>query len=491
MSLLFEHASAGRGAFRLLAEHEIAASAAGGIPRSFHRGIAVATTPATKYAKSDDVNIAYQVVGDGPRDLILVPGWLSNIEVFWEEPAVTRFLDRLASFSRLILFDKRGTGLSDRSADLPNLETRMDDVRAVMDAIGSEHAALCGYSEGGVMCALFAATHPTRTSALIMIGSYARMHPTPDYPWGRPLQAQEQWLDIIQRDWGGPVGLDLRAPSVAHDERVRHWWARFLRMSASPAAAVALTRMNYEIDIRHVLPAIHVPTLILHSAGDQMLDVQASRYMAQHIPGAKYVELPGMDHLPWAADADAILDEIEEFLTGVRRGPEPDRVLATVLFTDIVASTQRAVAVGDKRWGALLESYQTMAQSEVERHRGRVQNTAGDGVLAAFDGPARAIRCAHAIRDGARTLDLEVRAGLHAGECETVQGKLGGIAVHIGARVAAAAGPGEVLVSSTAKDLVAGSGLQFTDRGAHVLKGVPGEWHLFAAEPSSTSSAYA
>lgn len=444
------------------------------------------TIPVTKYAKSGEVNIAYQVVGGGPRDLILVPGWLSNIEVLWEEPVVARFLDRLASFSRLILFDKRGTGLSDRLCELPNLETRMDDVRAVMDAIGSERAALCGYSEGGVMCALFAATYPTRTSTLIMIGTYARLQPAPDHPWGPSREVHEQWLDAMQRDWGGPVYLDFQAPSVANDERVRQWWARFLRMSASPAAAVALTRMNYEIDIRHVLPTIHVPTLILHSAGDRTIEVATSRYMAQRIQGAKYVELPGIDHLPWAVDSDAILDEIEEFLTGVRRGPEPDRVLATVLFADIVGSTQRAVAVGDSRWRALLESYQAMAQSEVERHRGRVVDTAGDGVLAAFDGPARAIRCGCAIRDGARALDLEVRAGLHTGECETVHGKLEGIAVHIGARVAAAAGPGEVLVSGTAKDLVAGSGLRFTDRGAHVLKGVPGEWHLFAADLPTT-----
>jgi pimeloyl-ACP methyl ester carboxylesterase len=440
----------------------------------------VTRTPETRYAKSGEVNIAYQVVGGGPRDLILVPGWVSNLEVFWEEPAVARFLHRLASFSRLILFDKRGTGLSDRLGELPNLETRMDDVRAVMDAIGSERAALCGVSEGGVMCALFAATYPTRTSALIMIGSYACLRPTPDYPWGRPLQAQEQFLDTIQRDWGGPVGLDLRAPSVAHDERVRHWWARFLRMSASPAAAVALARMNYEIDIRHVLPAIRVPTLILHSAGDRTLDVQASRYMAQQIPGAKYVELPGVDHLPWAADADAVLDEIEEFLTGVRHGPEPDRILATVLFSDIVGSTDRAAALGDRRWRDLLESYYGVVRRELGRFRGLEVDTAGDGVLATFDGPARAIRCGRSIIEAVRSVGIDVRAGLHTGECELMGGKVGGIAVHTCARVAALARAGEVLVSHTVKDLVAGSGIQFESRGTHTLKGVPGEWPLFA-----------
>jgi class 3 adenylate cyclase len=409
-----------------------------------------------------------------------VPGWVSNIEVFWEEPAVARFLQRLASFSRLILFDKRGTGLSDRVGALPDLETRMDDVRAVMDAVGSERAALCGYSEGGVMCALFAATYPARTSALIMMGSYARLQPTLDYPWGRPRPVQEQWLDTCRRDWGGPVGLERRAPSVAQDERVRHWWARFLRLSASPSAAVALSRMNYEIDIRHILPAIRVPTLILHSVGDQTIDVEASRYMAGQIPGAKYVELPSMDHLPWTADADAILDETEEFLTGVRHGPEPDRILATILFTDIVGSTDRAVVLGDRRWRDLLESYQGMVRRELGRFRGREVDQSGDGVLATFDGPARAIRCGRSIIDTVRPVGLDVRAGLHTGECEVMGEKVGGIAVHIGARVAALAQAGEILVSHTVKDLVAGSGIQFASRGTHQLKGVPGEWPLFA-----------
>ena len=303
-------------------------------------------TPETRYAKSGDISIAYQVVGDGPGDLILVPGWLSNVEVFWEEPAVARFLRRLASFSRLILFDKRGTGLSDRMGDLPDLETRMDDVRAVMDAVGSERAALCGYSEGGVMCALFAATYPTRTSGLVMLGSYSRLKPAPDYPWGRPADVQEQFLESIQRDWGGPVGLDIRAPSLMHDARAQHWWARFLRMSASPGAAAALSRMNYEIDIRGVLPIIRVPTLVLHAKGDLTTNVGASHYLAERIQGAKLVELPSTDHLPWGADADAILDEIEEFLTGARHIAEPDRILATILFTDIVGSTDRAAALG-------------------------------------------------------------------------------------------------------------------------------------------------
>jgi pimeloyl-ACP methyl ester carboxylesterase len=440
-------------------------------------------TPETRYARSGDVNIAYQVVGDAPRDLVLVPGWVSNVEVFWEDPTCARFLERLASFARLILFDKRGTGLSDRLGALPNLETRMDDVRAVMDAVGSERAALLGYSEGGAMCALFAATYPTRTSALIMYGSYARLQPTPDHPWGRTAETQAAWLDTIVRQWGGPVGLDIRAPSLMGDERARLWWARFLRMGASPAAAAELSRMSYEIDIRHILPAVRVPALILHTTGDRTVDIAASRYLAERIPGAKLVELPGVDHLPWADGADRILDEIEEFLTGVRHGPEPDRVLATVLFTDIVEATQRAAALGDRRWRDLLEGHHGLVRRELGRFRGREIDTAGDGFLATFDGPARGVRCARAVSEGVRALGLEVRAGLHTGEVELQGDKVSGLAVHIGARVAGAAGPGEVLVSSTVKDLVAGSGLQFRDRGIQTLKGVPGEWHLFALEP--------
>jgi pimeloyl-ACP methyl ester carboxylesterase len=440
-------------------------------------------TPETRYARSGDVNIAYQVVGDAPRDLVLVPGWVSNIEVFWEEPAVARFLQRLASFTRLILFDKRGTGLSDRVTDLPNLETRMDDVRAVMDTVGSERAALFGYSEGGPMCALFAATYPARTTALITAGSYARRLWLPDYPWGPTPDQHRAFMDRCQREWGGAVGLDERWPSAARDERVRGWWGRLLRMGSSPAANVALLRMNAEMDIRHVLPAIRVPTLVLHSAGDGILPPGGSRYLADRIPGARFVELPGIDHVPWGEDADAILDEIEEFLTGVRHGPEPDRVLATVLFTDIVGSTEKAAALGDRRWRDLLESHHLLVRRELGRFRGREIDTAGDGFLATFDGPARAVRCACAVSDGVRGLGLEVRAGLHTGEVELLERKVSGLAVHIGARVASAAGPGEVLVSSTVKDLVAGSGLHFQDRGVQTLKGVPGEWHLFAVEP--------
>jgi pimeloyl-ACP methyl ester carboxylesterase len=438
--------------------------------------------PEIRYAKSGEVSIAYQVFGTGPLDLVFIPGWVSNIEIFWEEPAIVRFLTRLASFSRVILFDKRGTGLSDRVAEMPNLETRMDDVRAVLDAVGSERAALFGFSEGGVLCALFAATNPARTSALIMHGSYARLTWHPDYPWGPTDAERTAFIDDAVRNWGGPIGVDERAPSMAHDERFRHWWARFLRLSASPAAFSTLAQMNAQIDIRQVLPAIRVPALILHNVNERTLPIGGSRYLAQHIPDAKLVELPGSDHVPWLTDAEAVADEVEEFLTGVRRGPEPDRVLATVLFTDIVAASERAAALGDRRWRDWLERHHAMIRRALTRFRGREIYTAGDGFLATFDGPARAVRCACAITDEVRSLGIEVRAGLHTGECEIMDDKLGGIAVHIGSRVAAIAQPGEVLVSSTVKDRVAGSGLSFQERGPQQLKGIPGEWKLFAVE---------
>jgi pimeloyl-ACP methyl ester carboxylesterase len=437
--------------------------------------------PEVRYTKSGDVNIAYQVIGEGPLDLVFVPGWVSNVEIVWEEPALVRFLTRLASFSRVILFDKRGTGLSDRFTEMPNLETRMDDVRAVMDAVNSERAALFGYSEGGVLCALFAATYPDRTSALIMHGSYARLTWRPDYPWGPTDEERIAFNDEAERHWGEPVGIEDRAPSMAHDERFRNWWARYLRLSASPAAFATLSRMNMQLDIRNILPAIRVPTLIMHSVNDQALPIESGRYLAEHIPGARLVELTG-DHVPWLADAEVVVDEVEEFLTGVRHGPEPDRVLATVLFTDIVGSSEKAVSLGDRAWRDLLENHHALIRRELDRFRGREIDTAGDGFLASFDGPARAIRCARAISEEVRSLGIEVRAGLHTGECEKMGDKLGGIAVHTGARVAALAKAGEVLVSSTVKDLVAGSGLSFQERGAHSLKGIPGEWHLFAVE---------
>jgi len=436
----------------------------------------------TQYAKSGDVHIAYQVSGSGPLDLVYVPGFVSHLECDWEHPLPARFFQRLSSFSRLIRFDKRGTGLSDRVGDMPTLEERMDDVRAVMDAVGSERAALLGASEGGPMSALFAATYPERTTALILYGSYARRSWASDHPYG---WTEEQWktaLDRLERNWGTPNwGIETWAPSLAKDEGYRHYRANYSRLAASPGAAVAIWRMNKDIDVRHVLPAIRIPTLVLHRTGDRLTRVEQARDLAERIAGAKLVQLAGEDHTPWVGDADSIVTEIEEFLTGARHEAALDRVLATVLFTDIVGSTERAAELGDGRWRDVLDSYYSLARRQLARFRGRELDTAGDGLLAAFDGPARAIRCAAAIRDGVRALSLEVRAAVHTGECELIGEKMAGIAVHIGARVAALASPGEVLVTSTVKDLVAGSGIRFEERGAPALKGVPGEWHLYAA----------
>jgi pimeloyl-ACP methyl ester carboxylesterase len=438
--------------------------------------------PETRYALSGNVNIAYQVVGnsDAAFDLVFVSGWVSHVEYMWEEPLIAHFLRRLASFSRLIFFDKRGTGLSDRAVELPTLEERMDDVRAVMDAVGSERAALFGVSEGGPMCALFAATYPERTSALVMYGGYAKRAWAPDYPWAPTPEKRQRFFDAIEHGWGGVVDLATVAPSEADNPNFQRSWATYLRMGASPGAALALAKMNTEIDIRPVLPTIRVPTLILHRSGDLDMNVEEGRYVARQIPGAKYVELPGDDHLWWAGEIDALLDEVEEFLTGVPRGADLDRVLATVLFVDIVGSTEQLARLGDRRWQEVIGAYHALVRRELDRFRGREVDTAGDGFLATFDGPARAIRCAGAISSGTHRLGLQIRAGLHTGECEVMDGKVGGIAVHTGARVMAEAGPGEILVSSTVKDLVAGSGIEFEDRGVHVLKGVPGEWHLYS-----------
>ena len=437
----------------------------------------------TRYAKNGDVNIAYQVLGDGPLDLVVVHGWVQSFDARWEVEAIERFYERLAAFSRLILFDKRGTGLSDRVPpdNLPTLETRMDDMRAVMDDVGAERAAVLGHSEGGAMCALFAATYPERTQALVMSGSAARTRWAPDYPIGAPDEVIEELERSILENWGVELIRSLLqqlAPSIADDEELVQAQTRAALRAASPAAAAALTRMSASIDIRHVLPAIRVPTLVMHRA-DEVL-AEASRYVGARIPGARVVELPGSDHMLWFGDQDAALDEIEEFLTGVRPHPALDRVLATVLFTDIVGSTERATELGDRRWRELLERHHGLVRSQLDRFQGREVYTAGDGFFAAFDGPARAIRCAGAIGEAVRGLGLEIRAGLHTGECELVGEKIAGVAVNTGARVAALAEPGEVLVSSTVKDLVAGSGIEFEDRGTHDLKGVPGEWRLYA-----------
>ena len=448
---------------------------------------ALERTPETMYARSGDVNIAYQVIGDAPLDLVFVMGWVSHLEYFWREPNFARFLRRLASFSRLILFDKRGTGLSDRVPinQLPTLEQRMDDVRAVMDAVGSERAALCGVSEGGPMCSLFAATYPEKTLALVMIGSYAKRIRDDEYPWGPTAEQREHFFEVMRQQWGGPVGIDERAPSLAHDPKFRDWWATYLRMGASPGAAVALTQMNAEIDVRNVLASIRVPSLVIHRTDDQCLKVEEGRFVAERIPGAKFVEFPGNDHLPFVGDQDAILDEMEEFLTGVRHSLEPDTVLATVLFTRIVGAKEHAERLGHDRWNDLMRRLHSHITKEIEWFRGREIEMEGDPPLAIFDGPARAIRCASAITEYASRLGVEMRSGLHTGECELVDGKVSGVAAQIGVCVADEAKPGEVLVSRTVKDLVAGSGINFEDRGLRTLAGC-GEWRLFAVQRAAT-----
>jgi len=417
--------------------------------------------------------------------LILVLGFATHIELQWEAPPFARFFERISSFARLIVFDKRGTGLSDPVTEVPTLEERIDDVRAVMDAAGSERAAFLGISEGGPMSALFAATHPERVTALVLYGAMGRTTEAPDYPWATPADAlRESAAEFIAPYWGQQAEgmVELFAPSLAGDPATVDFTARMERSAASPAMVQQIFEMFLDIDVRGILPTINVPTLVLHRRGDRVVNWRAGKELATRIPNARYVELPGIDHLPWAGDSETVLGEIEEFLTGVRSTPEPDRVLATVMFTDIVGSTERAAAVGDARWRALLAAHQTAVRGELERFRGREVKTLGDGHLATFDGPARAIRCGQSITQAARSSGLEVRIGLHCGEVELMDDDVGGIAVHIAARIGALAGPGEVLVSSTVKDLVAGSGIAFADRGARSLKGVADEWHLFAAE---------
>jgi class 3 adenylate cyclase len=436
--------------------------------------------PETQYALSGDVRVAYQVVGDGPRDLVLAPGFVSNLELAWEHPPYERFMRRLASFARVIVFDKRGSGLSDPVGEAATIEERMDDIRAVMDAADSARADVFGWSEGANIAAVFGASRPDRVSALVLYGSFARGTPAEGYPWAVAPDVWELWLQEDGEEWWGQGGTLLTfAPSRFEDEALVRWWAHFERQSMSPRMARAVIRLDMELDIRDVLPSVRLPTLVIHRAGD-MLPVEGARWLAEQIPDARFVELGGDDHWPWITDPDEIVDEVEEFLTGERHEREPDRVLATVLFTDIIGSTERASALGDRRWVDLLERHHTIVRKQLDRFRGREIDTAGDGFLATFDGPARAVRCAHAIGDAVRSLGIEIRAGLHTGECEVRNGAIGGVAVHIGARVAGMAGPGEVLVSSTVKDLVVGSDLAFTDRGTHSLKGAPGEWRLYA-----------
>jgi class 3 adenylate cyclase len=438
--------------------------------------------PETRYAKSGDLHIAYQVIGEGPP-LVVSDQWLGNVDAQWDFPPLAELLRRLSSFSRLILFDKRGTGLSDPVTlrAVPTLEEWMDDLRAVLDDAGIERTALlCGMGASYVGI-LFAATYPERTTALILVNGHARLSEAPDYPWGWSAQEIGAYAERVRTRFGEGEVLDLFGPSLASDAEIRRAYARYARQSASPGAAAALSSIREENDLRHVLPAIRVPTLVMHRADIVPIRVEHGRYLAKHIPGAGYVELPGTDAFLWAGEIEPILGEVEEFLTGTRHVPEHDRVLATVLFTDIVGSTEQAAALGDSAWKDLLEKHDDLVRHELLRFRGREIESAGDGFLITFDGPARAIQCGQAFTEGVRSLGIEVRAGLHTGEIELAGDRIRGIAVHIGARVAALAGPSEVLVTRTVKDLVAGSGIAFEDRGTHQLKGVPDEWQIYAA----------
>ena len=436
--------------------------------------------PETRYAKSGDLHIAYQVVGEGPPDVVLIDQWFSHIDGQWDVPPVARLLQRIASFSRLLVFDQRGVGLSDpvSIASLPSLEDWMDDLRAAMDAAGFERASLIGNLAGGFMASMFAATYPDRVTSLVLVDCFARVLAAPDYPLGAPADEPTRRLAPLKAEWGRGFMLGSFAPSMAHDAPLREAQARYERQAASPGSVLAMIAMIYGTDIRDVLPTIQVPTVVIGRGANA--NIAHSRYLAGHIPTAKYVELPGIDSLIWAGDQEAMVSEIQESVTGIRPVPEPDRILATVLFTDIVGSTQEAARLGDRRWRDLIQAHHGVVRRELDRFRGREVNTAGDGFLAMFDGPARAIRSAVAISEAVQPLGIEVRAGLHTGEIELMGDDIGGIAVHIGARVSSAAGPREILVSSTVKDLVAGSGIDFQDRGLHGLKGVPDQWHLFA-----------
>jgi len=440
--------------------------------------------PETGYARSGDLSVAYQVVGKGPFDLVLVHGWVSNIDLQWDEPHLATFLRRLASFARLITFDKRGTGLSDRVSvnELPTLEDRMDDLRAVMDAVGSDQAALFGFSEGGSMCLLFAATHPERVRAVLTFGSYAKRIWSPDYPWAPTPENREIQYAETQATWGKAIDMETIFPSMVGDVAFRQWIGSYFRASASPAAAVALLRMNTQADIRSVLPTVRVPALIMNRIEDGDVKSDEARFIASKIPGARLKLFPGADHVPWVGNTEDILGEIEEFLTGARNASAGDRVLATILSTDIVGSTELVAKLGDRAWRELLERHHALVRGELKRYQGREIDTAGDGFFAAFDGPARAIRCAATVVHLAVGLGLQLRAGVHTGECEVLEDKLTGIAVHTAARVAAGAAPAEVLVSGTVRDLVAGSGIALVDRGERSFKGLPEPLRVFAVE---------
>ncbi|MFN2526995.1 MAG: alpha/beta fold hydrolase [Actinomycetota bacterium] len=436
--------------------------------------------PKTRYAANGSVNLAYQVIGEGPLDLVFVPPGVSNLEYYWEEPSCDRFFTRLASFARLILFDKRGAGLSDPIIDRPSLHDLTGDIEAVLDTCDSESAALLGALWGGPQAISFAATRPGRTTALILYGTFATRTRSDDYPWAPTAEERRRNLASFTEGWTEGGDLEHVAPSMADDERFRQWWARMRRFAASPGALRNDVDMMAELDVRGELDQVKVPTLVVHRSGDRLIEPANGRYLAEHIPGARHVELAGDDHLPFVGDSEAIVDQIEEFLTGAAPRKRFERVLATVMFTDICGSTARADAMGDRRWRDLLEAHHSVVRKLLDRFGGREIKTIGDAFMVAFDAPAGAIRCAQAIRDGVQPLGIQIKAGLHTGECEVMGEDLGGMTVHIASRVVERAAPGEVLVSRTLKELVPGSGLEFRPRGAHELKGVPGEWELFA-----------
>ncbi|HEX6229259.1 MAG TPA: adenylate/guanylate cyclase domain-containing protein [Solirubrobacterales bacterium] len=446
--------------------------------------------PETRYARSGEIGIAYQVVGEGEMDLVIAFPFVSHLDLVWENPRQARFIQRLGSFARVILFDRRGTGLSDPAAGAPTLEERMDDVRAVMDAAGSERAALFGMSEGATMCMLFAATYPERTSALVLWGAMARSTAAEDYPWAPERAAVIEANDeLVSPLWGQGATIEIFAPSLADDRQAREFQARIERQAASPMRVQQLFQMFLDTDVRDALPLIQTPTLIMHRRGDRAVNHRAAQWLTEQIEGSRYVELEGEDHMPWVGgDSEQILDEIEEFLTGVRPGPAPERVLATVLFTDIVDSTKIASDMGDRRWRDLLEQHQQLVRRRLEQFEGREIKTTGDGFLAIFDGPTRAVECASAVAEEMPSLGIEIRAGMHTGEVELIGDDVGGIAVHVAARIAALADAGTVLVSRTVRDLVTGSGIAFDSLGRHTLKGVPEEWDVYRVTSTPLSA---
>lgn len=437
--------------------------------------------PATRYAYSDGVGIAYQVVGDGPLDLVMVPGFASHLEHGWRQPRLAHFYHRLSSFARLTILDKRGTGLSDRVSpgELPGIEQRKDDLKAVMDEIGIERTALVATSDGGPLAMLFAATYPERIENLVLINTYARRVSSPDHPSALTPEQYQEFANQVAEHWGEPIAAELLAPGSASDPEFRDWWAASLRASMSPAAARAMVAMNTAIDVREALRAIHVPTLVIHRTGDQATPVEGGRFIAAQIRGARLLELPGDDHFPWLGDSETILGEIEEFVTGDRSGPVSNQALASMLFTDIVSSTERVAQLGDREWAALLRTHDGVVQSEVAGHGGRVIKHTGDGSLSVFEGPARAARAWLSISSRLHDIGLDIRGGLNTSEVEIVDGDVRGLGVHIAARLMGLASPGELIASSVVHDLSVGSGLSFTDRGRHVLQGVPGEWLVY------------